>query len=75
MGARIGRMEVRGKPVEPGKRYRVAGWASVADDALASGGEPVWELAARYLRGQKTVAPRTPNRPRLVGVAGDPGIA
>ena len=75
MGARIRRMEVRGKPVEPGKRYRVAGWASVADDALASGGEPVWELAARYLRGQKTVAPRTPNRPRLVGVAGDPGIA
>jgi sulfur-oxidizing protein SoxB len=75
MGSRIGRMEVRGQPVEPGKHYRVAGWASVADDAMASGGEPVWELAARYLKGQKTIAPRTPNRPRLIGVAGDPGIA
>ena len=74
MGARISGMRVRGKPVEAGKRYRVAGWAPVADDALASGGEPVWELVARYLRAQKTIAPRTPNRPRLVGVAGNPGM-
>jgi sulfur-oxidizing protein SoxB len=74
MGARIGGMQVRGRPIEAGKYYRVAGWASVADDALAHGGEPVWELVARYLKGQKTVAPRTPDRPRLIGVAGNPGI-
>jgi sulfur-oxidizing protein SoxB len=74
MGARIGRMQVRGKPIEAGKRYRVAGWAPVGDDALAGGGEPVWELVARYLKAQKTIKPRTPNRPRLVGVAGNPGI-
>jgi sulfur-oxidizing protein SoxB len=73
-GARIGGMQLRGRPIEAGKRYRVAGWAPVADEALAGGGEPVWELVARYLKAQKTIAPRTPNRPRLVGVAGNPGI-
>jgi sulfur-oxidizing protein SoxB len=74
MGARIGGMQLRGRPIEAGKSYRVAGWAPVADEALAGGGEPVWELVARYLKAQKTIAPRTPNRPRLVGVAGNPGI-
>jgi len=74
MGARIGDMELRGKPVEAGKRYKVAGWAPVADDVLASGGEPIWELVARYLKAQRTIAPRTPNRPRLVGTAGNPGL-
>ena len=74
IGARIGDMELRGKPVEAGKRYKVAGWAPVADDALASGGEPVWEVVARYLKAQRIIAPRTPNRPRLVGVSGNAGI-
>jgi sulfur-oxidizing protein SoxB len=74
MGARIGGMRLNDRPIEAGKRYKVAGWAPVTDDAITSGGEPIWELAARYLRAQKTIAPRTPNRPRLLGVAGDPGI-
>ncbi len=74
MGARIGDLELRGKPLEAGKKYKVAGWAPVADDALASGGEPIWELAARYLKAQRVIAPRTPNRPRLVGMAGNPGL-
>ncbi len=74
IGARIGDMELRGKPVEAGKRYRVAGWAPVADEALASGGEPVWEVVARYLKAQRVIAPRIPNRPRLIGVSDNAGI-
>jgi hypothetical protein len=29
---------------------------------------------ARYLKAQKTIAPRRPNQPKLVGVAGNPGL-
>ncbi len=75
MGARIGDLRLNGKPLAAGKRYKVAGWAPVAEEARAGGGEPIWDLMARYVRAQKTIAPRRPNRPRLLGVAGNPGIA
>jgi sulfur-oxidizing protein SoxB len=75
MGRRITRMELDGKPLAAGRRYKVAGWAPVAEEARLAGGEPVWEVVARYLRAQKTIAPRRPNLPKLEGVAGDPGIA
>jgi len=75
MGQRISAMSLRGKPVEPARRYRVAGWAPVSDEARAAGGEPIWEVMARYLRSQRTIAPRALNVPKLVGVAGNPGIA
>jgi sulfur-oxidizing protein SoxB len=75
MGARIGDLRLNGKPLTTGKRYKVAGWAPVAQEARASGDEPIWNVVARYLRAHKTLAPRRPNRPRLLGVAGNPGIA
>ena len=64
MGARISDMRLRGKPVEAGKRYKVASWAPVAEGAS---GEPVWDVAARYLRAKRSIAPLTPNLPRLTG--------
>jgi len=75
MGRRISAMSLRGKPVEPGRKYRVAGWAPVSDESRAAGGEPIWEVMARYLRAQRTIAPRALNVPKLIGVAGNPGIA
>jgi len=75
MGSRITRMTLKGKPVEPAKKYKVAGWAPVSDEARKAGGEPVWEVVARYLRAQKTIAPRKLNLPALDGVAGNPGMA
>jgi sulfur-oxidizing protein SoxB len=72
MGNRIQDMRLRGKPIEPGKKYKVAGWAPVAEGAS---GEPIWEVVARYLRAKKTVGPLVLNEPRLVGVEGNPGIA
>jgi sulfur-oxidizing protein SoxB len=47
----------------------------VSEEARVAGGEPIWELMARYLRGQKTIRPRALNVPKLVGVAGNPGLA
>ncbi|HJS38701.1 MAG TPA: thiosulfohydrolase SoxB [Burkholderiales bacterium] len=64
MGARISDMRLAGRPLEAGKRYKVAGWAPVAPGAT---GEPVWEVAARYLRAKRTIAPLSPSQPRLTG--------
>ena len=64
MGQRISDMRLGGRPMDAGRRYKVAGWAPVAEGAS---GEPVWELAARYLRAQRSIAPLKPNVPRLTG--------
>jgi len=73
-GRRVTRMELRGKAIEPSKEYTVAGWAAVSEEAKQAGGEPIWEVAARYLRAQKTIAPRMPNVPKIEGVSADPGL-
>jgi sulfur-oxidizing protein SoxB len=76
MGRRIGDMRLNGKPVEAGKTYKVAGWAPVAEAArTAPGVRPVWELVEAWLKSQGgRVTPRTLNTPKLVGVAGNPGM-
>ncbi len=75
-GERISNMKVRGRAIEAGKTYKVAGWAPVSEDAKMAGGEPVWEVVARHLRQVKTVVSRPPYAPELVGagVAGNPGL-
>ena len=64
-----------GQPIEANKTYKVAGWAPVAEGAREQGGEPIWEVVAKWLRDKKTVAPRRLNAPRLIGMAGNPGLA
>jgi sulfur-oxidizing protein SoxB len=65
-------MRLNGKPLDAGRKYKVAGWAPVAEGAR---GEPVWDVVARYLRDKKTITPRKLNQPRLTGMKGNPGIA
>jgi sulfur-oxidizing protein SoxB len=72
IGSRISGLQIRGQPMEPQKRYKVAGWAPVAEGAS---GEPIWDVVAGYLRAKKRIAPLKPQTPRLVGVEGNPGIA
>jgi sulfur-oxidizing protein SoxB len=64
MGQRISDMRLGGRPIEAGRRYKVAGWAPVAEGA---GGEPVWDVAARYLRAKRRISPLKPSLPRLTG--------
>jgi sulfur-oxidizing protein SoxB len=75
IGKRITHMELRGKPIEASKTYTVAGWAPVSEEAKQAGGEPIWDVAARYLRAKKAITPRMPNLPKLEGVSADPGLA
>jgi sulfur-oxidizing protein SoxB len=74
-GKRITRMELQGKPIEAMRKYVVAGWAPVSEESRSRGGEPIYDVVARYLRTQKTIAPRRLNLPKIEGVAGNPGIA
>jgi sulfur-oxidizing protein SoxB len=72
MGGRISDMRLAGKPIEADRKYKVAGWAPVAEGAA---GEPVWDVVAGYLRAKKVVRPVKLNLPRLTGVKGNPGMA
>jgi sulfur-oxidizing protein SoxB len=75
MGSRISDLRLAGKPLDAGKLYKVAGWAPVSEGARTAGLKPVWELVERWLKAQKTVAPRAVNTPRLIGMQGNPGLA
>ena len=74
-GQRISDMRLAGKPLDSAKKYKVAGWAPVSEDAKAAGGVPIWDVMSTYLKAAKVVAPRKLNLPRLVGVDGNPGMA
>jgi sulfur-oxidizing protein SoxB len=74
MGKRITRMELHGKPIDAGRTYKVAGWASVAEESRTAGGEAIWDVCARYLRGQNVVKVKPPNVPVIEGMRGNPGM-
>jgi len=75
MGKRVSGLMLNGKPLDADRKYKVAGWAPVSEEARQAGGEPVWEVMARYLRDLKVVKPRAANVPRLAGVGSNPGLA
>jgi len=71
IGKRISDLKLdSGSPLQAGKSYKVAGWASVNEQK----GAPVWDVVANYLRAAKLPAMRT-SRVNLQGVDGNPGIA
>jgi len=73
MGSRISDMRLDdGTPIDAGKSYKVAGWATVG---AKSPGAPVWDVVADYLRSKKTISIKKLNTPKLKNVTGNPGIA
>jgi sulfur-oxidizing protein SoxB len=72
IGRRISDMTLDGgKPLEPGKTYKVAGWASVNPQD----GKTVSDIFAGWLRRQKTLHPTRLNRVALKGLGNNPGLA
>lgn len=71
MGKRISDLRLGEQPLDPARTYKVAGWASVAEQVE---GPPVWEVVAEYLRAHRSLAPPQLNLPNLRGVDGNPGI-
>ena len=73
MGQRVTDMTLDdGSLIEPGKTYKVAGWATVGSQ---SPGAPIWDQVASYLRDQKVASFTTLNTPKLKNVENNPGIA
>jgi len=72
-GKRIDHLRLRGQPLAADKKYKVAGWAPVSEEARESG-PPVWEVVAAYLRNVKTVRIERVNTPQILGMAGNLGI-
>ena len=70
-GNRISDMRLEGKLLEASKKYKVAGWAPVAQGVE---GEPIWDVVARWLRDQQTVPIRQPNQPRVIGLDNNLGL-
>jgi len=70
IGKRISDMELKGKPINAKKQYRVAGWASVA---APREGKPIWDVVAEYLSNQGTVRIKELNTPTIKGLSNHPG--
>jgi sulfur-oxidizing protein SoxB len=64
IGKRIDNLRVAGKPLDADKRYKVAGWAPVAEGAS---GKPIWDVVIPYLKDRKVIRPPHSNRPTIVG--------
>ena len=74
-GRRISRMQLLdGRQVEPDRKYKVAGWAPVTEEAKAAGAEPIWDTVARFMKARTIIKPRKVNVPELIGVGANPGI-
>ena len=60
LGRRISDIRVGAQPLEPARRYKTAGWASVATEA---DGPPAWDVVADHLRRLGRI--RLDPRPRV----------
>jgi len=74
MGKRISEMRLNGSLIDADKNYRVAGWASVSEEARESNSEPIWDLMSRHLKEVKVIHPKKLNEPTIKGVTNNPGI-
>jgi sulfur-oxidizing protein SoxB len=76
MGQRISDMRLNGKLIDADKKYKVAGWAPVAEEARTLGNPMVWEVVEAWLkaRGGK-VSRRKLNTPKIIGALPNQGYA
>ena len=75
IGNRIQDLRLHGKPLDPKKTYKVAGWAPVGQAAATAANPPIWDVVEAYLKHHKVIRPLKPNEPRLIGVGSNPGLA
>ncbi len=71
IGRRISNMTLKGKPISPNKKYKVAGWASIQKQP--EGRPQIWDVVETYLKDIKTVRINKINIPRIRGIRNNPG--
>jgi sulfur-oxidizing protein SoxB len=75
IGQRIGDLRLGGRPLEADRKYKVAGWAPVSEDAKSAGNRPIWDVVEQWLKAKGRVPNLQPSQPKLIGVDGNAGIA
>jgi sulfur-oxidizing protein SoxB len=77
MGSRIGDMRLKGQLIESEKKYKVAGWAPVAEEARSQGHRQIWDVVEQWLMTQPggRIKPRHLNTPKITGALPNPGYA
>ena len=63
LGRRIRDIKIGGRPLEPARRYKATGWASIGE----ADGPPAWDVVAAHLRSLKRVKLDPRPRVRVVG--------
>jgi len=71
IGSRISNMTLNGNHIDPDKKYKVAGWASIQQQP--EGKPQIWDTVSEYLRNKKTIRISEPNVPKILGLGGNPG--
>jgi len=62
IGRRIRDVKIGGRPLEPGRRYKATGWASLGE----ADGPPAWDVVAAHLRGLRRIRMDPGPRVRVV---------
>ena len=75
MGKRIDNLRLNDKPLQADRKYKVAGWAPVAEEAKTTGGKPIWDLVEGWLKNKGRISQRQLNLPKLTMDVGNGGIA
>jgi sulfur-oxidizing protein SoxB len=68
-------MRLNGELIQASKLYKVAGWAPVSEVSREIGGEPIWDIVAKYLRDVKTIKSVKINHPHVQGVSNNWGYS
>jgi len=71
IGSRIGDMTLNGKPINPKKKYKVAGWASVHEQPDSA--VPIWDVVSEYMRDKKTISIKKLNEPKIKNLGPNKG--
>ncbi len=73
-GKRISDMRLDGALIDADKKYKVAGWAPVAEEAKSAGNKQIWEEVEPWLKDQKVIKSRALNEPELLNVKPNDGL-
>ncbi|MCX7693028.1 thiosulfohydrolase SoxB [Tepidimonas taiwanensis] len=73
-GQRIQDLRFKGEPLAADKKIKVAGWASVQEGVQGTA-EPIWDVVSTYLRDKKVIRNVRINTPKILSMAGNPGLA
>jgi sulfur-oxidizing protein SoxB len=74
IGRRISDLMANGRPLDPSRLYKVAGWGSVSKEAQNANSQPIWDVLSSYLKDIREVGHIETNTPVIKGASSNPGF-